>query len=852
MTASYRRLGEVIPIMGLADGCVISRRGDVTVGWEMTLPVAFSMTEEGYDEIVSSFASAARLLPPWTMIHRQDVFLYERYRGEYGRGYLSDSFNRHFEGRRYLTHRQYLFLTMSGKASATRKIASTAAFGIRYNAPVPDPEDIRQFGVKAEEFITVVTGGGRVKARRLTEEDLEGRGTRAGLIDRYLMLGEEGPLRSDIETLPGEVRVSDKVMLGFKIAEAEELPGEVSDVIRVEELSTGASSLYLSYASALGIRLDCEHFVNQYILMPSQTQVLQDLDAKRKRMVSMSSSAENRVNAGQIQEFIDAVHRDSLTACLSHVNVLVWGPGSESLELKGKVSSALSSMGIVATRSLYDLPTLYWAGCPGGACEISVENLMTQELGGMLCMGINETFDRPVPGGTLKVVDRLRNVPIAIDIQRSARDQGLIDNYNVFLLGPSGTGKSFFTNYFLRQCYDNGEHLFGIDVGDSYQGLAAVIREESRGRDGVYMSWDDEHPFSFNPFVGWSGWVDRTGALRQDDSGVTFFLALLKALWRPRGGWTTELLSILETIVIDFVVSMRTAGLDRLPVFDDFYRFLGEEIKPRIMPVYDDRGEVKSMPKDPYVVAFTPVTPDDFDIASFLRALKAYSAEGGYSFLLNERDPRDLFASRFTVFEVSALSQSDRDPLFYSVCVLCIMNAFDHKMRGSGGFKRIFIDEAWKAIANETMAPYLREIWKVSRKYQCGAMVITQELDDILSSEVIREAILQNSDTKILLNQQKNMNRFGQLSSLMGLSDHQRDLILSMELAHNPDYYYKDCYIGMNGRYGVYSIEASPEEAMAFESDKVRKRPMLELAAELGSIRKAIDELVGSSSGRRK
>ena len=130
-------------------------------------------------------------------------------------------------------------------------------------------------------------------------------------------------------------------------------------------------------------------------------------------------------------------------------------------------------------------------------------------------------------------------------------------------------------------------------------------------------------------------------------------------------------------------------------------------------------------------------------------------------------------------------------------------------------------------------------------------MVITQELDDILSSEVIREAILQNSDTKILLNQQKNMNRFGQLSSLMGLSGHQKDLILSMELAHNPDYYYKDCYIGMNGRYGVYSIEASPEEAMAFESDKVRKRPMLDRAAELGSIREAIDELVGSS-GRRK
>lgn len=840
MTYSHRRLGEVLPVMAVKDGWIFSKRGDVTIGWEMTLPVAFSLTEVEYDEIVQSFAAAAKLLPQWTMIHRQDVFLYEEYEGEYGKGFLSDCFNSHFDGRRYLTHRQYLFLTLTTKASALKQISQSAAFGIRFTAPRPSDEDLRQFAVKAEEFISVLTGSGRLKARRLTQEEIEGRGVRPGLIDRYLMLGEEGPLRSDIIQNPDGMQVFDKVMLGFKVSESEHLPGEVTDVSRVDELSTPASELFLSYGSAIGLRLDCEHVVNQYVLMPAQGHVLQELDRKQKKMTSMSTSPENRVNAEQINRYIDDVHKDSLTSCYAHMNILVWGSKDEARELKGRVSSALSTMGVVATQSLYDLPTLFLAGVPGGACEISRENLMTQELTSMLCMGINETFDRPVEGGLFQVVDRLRNVPITIDIQKAARSRGFIDNYNVFLLGPSGSGKSFFTNFFLRQCYDVGEHVFVIDVGDSYQGLCQIINELSAGRDGVYMSWDIDHPFSFNPFIGYKEWLDKDGALRQDHSGVTFFLSFLTTAWRPAGGWTSDMMSVLEKIVTEFLVKQKRERRSGLPIFDDFYRYLGEDVLPRIVPEYDEKGDVLRMPENPFIVAYNPVKPEDFDIAKFMRALVAYSLEGGYSFLLNDREPKDLFASRFTVFEVYRLSQGNA--LFYSICVLCIMNAFDQKMQNASGFKRVVIDEAWKAIANETMAPYLKGLWKTARKYQTSAMVVTQELDDIISSEVIKEAILQNSDTKILLNQSKNANRFGQLSSLMGLGEHQKNQILSIGLAHNPDYLYTDVYIGMNNRYGVYSIEASLEEALAYESDKVKKQPLLDRAGELGSIREAVEE----------
>lgn len=838
-----RDLYWLMPIMAVEDGVVISKRGEVTVGWELSLPVVYGLTEEGYDEVVNAFVNAAVLLPPWTMIHRQDVFTYDRWKGEYDGRYLSDCFNAHFEGRRFLAHRQFLYLTMSTKGSALKANSQTAAFGIRFSAGFPDQEAMRTFLNKAEEFITVLTGCPYVKARPLASEDYEGVGIEPGLVDSYMSVWQDGPLRSDYVLSPEKVRMFDKTLLGFKISEAEVMNfGEVSDVAHVGDGSS-VYDLCLSFGSALGVRLDCEHVVNQYILIPNQQDVLRDLDRKKKRMTSGRKQAENRVNADDISGFIDAVHRDGLTTCFHHMNVLAWCELGQELDVKGRISSALSTMGINATQSLNDLPSLFFAGVPGGACEIGKDNLMLQELTSMVCMGLNETFERDVPGGLVQVSDRMRNVPLRIDLGRRARALRYIDNYNVFLLGPSGSGKSFFTNYLLQQCYDAGEHIFVIDVGDSYEGLCQIVNETSGGRDGIYMTWDVDHPFSFNPFIGYETWLDRQGNIRQDESGVTFFISFLTTAWKPESGWRSENLSILERILGDFVQwALVNVPAGELPVFNDFFLFLVNEIAPRIMPVLDEQGNVVRLPADPYIVGKLPVRPGDFDVGRFIRSLSSYSSEGSYAFLLNDRHPKDLFASRFTVFEVRKLSEGN--PLFYSLCVLCIMNAFDLKMRNASGFKRMVVDEAWKAIANETMAPYLREIWKTSRKHSCSAMVVTQELDDVISSEVIKEAILTNSDIKILLNQEKNANRFGQLESLLGLGEHQKNLILSMGHAHNPAYFYTDVYIGMNNRYNVYAIEASKQQALAFESEKEKKAPLLERARELGSIRDAIDDWV--------
>ena len=544
----------------------------------------------------------------------------------------------------------------------------------------------------------------------------------------------------------------------------------------------------------------------------------------------MSKNAENRIGAEELAEFADQTHKESLTCIKAHTNVLVWGDESLEQELRGKISAALSGMNILCVQNTCDTHILWYSAFPGAAGEISGDNLMTRELKNFLCLGINDTYDRGIPGGIMKMCDRFRNIPLRIDIQEAAYREGLIDNYNAFILGGSGTGKSFFTNYFVRSCYDAGQTVFIIDVGDSYQGLCSVIREESAGRDGIYHTWDKDHPITFDAFIGIKEWVDEAGRLQQDSDGVNFLLSFLQTLWSPIGGWNADSSNILKQIIRDFALACRK--WNGRPVFDTFRKFIVKNIAPK---VHSTTG---------YQCGSVQVTDERFDIDGLILAMGDYAEGGAFGFMLNDPNPRDIFSSRFTVFEVDKLSAIN-DPKFYSLCILCIMNSFNARMRSTPGMKVMVIEEAWKAIANETMSGYLAGLWKTARKFQTSAVVVTQQVSDIMSSQVIRDTILQNSSVRILLDQSNNRNSFSQLQELLGLTDHQKDVILSMNRTRREGLHYRDVFIALGEKkYGVYATEVSPQEAICYESNKEKKRPFLELSAKIGPI-EAIRKLAG-------
>ena len=828
METNILKLEDCIPVASILDNAIIARDGAVTIGWALFPPQEHTVTQEEYDSLTTLMASAFRGLPEWTMVHRQDIYRKCRYHSEQTGQFICDSYSMHFEGREYLDHIQYIWFSFNpareGRAGVMKGTLQGSAAGIRYRTP--DLKDLHErmlhFESRCSEFVSVITSDA-YSARRLMDNDLE-----SALEDHCLWYGSPVD-HTDIIQKDGTYLDRDtRRMFSYSFCRTDDMPGEVSNTVKVRELSGTDSDILMSCASPIGSDLEEEHIVNIYYLFPNQAAVLRDLDKRRRSMTSMSKgSAENTVNAEGIAEFINLIHSESTMAVYTHMNVLVWGDRQRERAMRGQTGAALSQMGLTAKMNTVDMPQLWLASFPGGEMEIGEDNLMIAELEQALCLGINETFANGIADGAIRLCDRRRGVPVRFDVQETAYRLRLIESFNHVVVGPSGSGKSYYMNKYVASCYENGQQVFIIDKGDSYEVLCELIRERSGGRDGAYLQWSEEHPFSFNPLRGWRQWGEL------DSSGYPFFLGILQLLWTPPGGWDNAAKNTLERMVTQFLDSWK--GMESDPVFGDFCDYVRTVIGPAIDPEAFGVSTSES-----FTVGGSRVRKEDFPVAEFSKAMSAYSREGRYAFLLNSPAPPDLFESRFTVFEMDAL-ENRKDATLYNLCVLSIMNAFEEKMRNTPGFKLMVIEEAWKAIATESMADYIRGLWKTARKFHTSATVVTQQVSDIMSSEVIKDAIIGNSPVRSLLDQRGNAASLGDVCRLFELSPIERGLLKSVGRGVAGSNDARQVFVSLGGRkYSVFTVETSEVEGIIYESDKDRKRAIFRRRDRLGSMKEAV------------
>ena len=414
----------------------------------------------------------------------------------------------------------------------------------------------------------------------------------------------------------------------------------------------------------------------------------------------------------------------------------------------------------------------------------------------------------------MKMCDRLRLVPQRCDIQEKAREMGLIENYNVFLLGPSGSGKSFFMNKYLKSCYDAGQHVFLIDVGDSYRALCNIIKEESKGLDGTYYTFEKGKPISFNPFRN----VERFRTA--DNQALNFLFTLMMTLWKNDN---ETMNSASMKIVRDSIIGFIDRWTDKCdPVFNDYYRYVRDELCLSL-------GQKE-------------IGKEYFDLKDYLISLEQFYEGGVYDYLLNSYENADILNDRFVVFEIDRIKG---DPVIYPVTTLVIMDAFMEKMASSGDYKVMCIEEAWKAIMGTQMATYMMELWKTARKHRTSAMVVTQELKDIVSSPVIKDTIIENSAVKILLDQTRYINRFDALADHLSLDEDDKAMVLSLNRYRKGVAAGREVYFNLGNRKSfVMRLEVSPEERIAFSSQKRDKVRIAKEVAKTGSYVKAIRNLV--------
>ena len=821
------------PLLSVENGCIVSKDADLTVAFEVELPELYTVTADEYEAMHSSWIKAVKVLPEHSVVCKQDWFVKETYRPKTDDGeqsFLTRSYELHFNERPYLNHKCYLFLTKTTRERSRRKSDfNTLCRGFLLPKEITDKDAAARFLEAVEQFERIMNDSGHIRLRRLETDEITGTKERPGLVEKYfsLSLEDETTVLQDICLKPGRMRIGDKRLCLHTLSDTEDLPGRLSTDMRYERMSTDRSDCRLSFAAPVGLLLSCNHIYSQYVFIDDAQEILQMMEKNSRNMLSLSKySRSNAVNQEWTEMYLDEAHTKGVLPVRCHCNVIAWAEDAEEFRrIRNDTGSQLAMMECTPRYNTIDTPVIYWAGIPGNAGDFPSEESFYTFLEQAVCLFAGETNYRssPSPFG-IRLADRQNGIPVHVDISDLPMKKGIITNRNKFILGPSGSGKSFFTNHLVRQYYEQGAHILLVDTGNSYQGLCRMIHDRTNGKDGIYITYEEDNPISFNPFYTESGKFD----VEKRDSINTLILTL----WKREDESPKRSEEVALSGAVNAYIRKISENRNIRPDFNGFYEFVADDYRRMI--------EEKK------------VREKDFDIDGFLNVLEPFYRGGDYDFLLNSDKELDLTGKRFIVFELDNISSNK---VLLPVVTLIIMETFIAKMRRLKGIRKmILIEECWKALMSANMSEYIKYLFKTVRKYFGEAVVVTQEVDDIISSPIVKEAIINNSDCKILLDQRKYINKFEHIQRLLGLTEKEKGQILSINQANHPGRFYREVWIGLGGTCSaVYATEVSEEEYFTFTTEESEKLEVQRIAGgPEGSLEGAIRRLAEKKREEQK
>jgi conjugation system TraG family ATPase len=780
-----KNLFDILPLYGVEHNAILSKMGDVTVVFKIQLPELFTLSNDEYEAFHHAWIKAIRVLPTHSILHKQDWFIEAQYLPDFikdDNSFLSRCSDRFFNERPYLDHECYILLT---KKPVNRKVSSSMFSSLLRRAIVPEetlqPKHYHEFLSQVGQFEKILSDSGFVSMQRLNDAEL------VDIIIQYLNLQTDEAIIRDIE-FKNEWKIGENYCQLYTMADAEFVPALCGSRISYDKFSTDKTKFSVGFASPIGQLLSCNHIYNQYVFMEDVQKTLKKLESKRLRLQSLSSySRENAIAREATDNFLNEAISEQKLAVKAHFNLLAWTDNQDKLkQIRNLCSSALTQMDATPKQETEGSAQIFWAGIPGNAADFPMNDTFDTFSPQACCFFNLETNYRSSlsPVG-IRLGDRLSGKPVHVDISDEPMQKGICTNRNKFILGPSGSGKSFFTNHMVRTYYEQGTHVVLVDVGHSYKGLCDLV-------NGYYFTYDEKNPIKFNPF--YIGQGDHLDTEKKES-----IKTLLLALWKK----DNENFNRSEYVALSNALQLYYEQLEKnetlFACFNTFYEFLQTEF---VQVLINDKVKDK-----------------DFDVSNFLYVLRPYYKGGEFDYLLNATQNLDLLQQRFIVFELDNIKDH---PILFPVVTIIIMEVFISKMRKLKGIRKmILIEEAWKAIAKEGMAEYIKYLFKTVRKFFGEAIVVTQEVEDIISSPVVKQAIINNSDCKILLDQSKYQNKFDQIQELLGLTEKEKALVLSLNKANDPSKKYKEVFISLGGMLSkVYRTEVSTEEYLAYNYSK--------------------------------
>ena len=754
-------------------GVLYTKTGEYSAILKIENPVQkYSANIDNYYEFTNLLTALAQTLGEGYAIHKQDVFIKKQFHDETNDNheFLSESYFRYFTGRTYTDVQTYLIITQENKKSHLFSF---------------DSKKWRDFLVKIRKVKDQLKDSGVDSAY------LDG-ATARNYVDRYFSMNFTDKIVSMTNFKVDDecISMGNKRCKVYSLVDVDciNLPSVIRPYTNIEVNNTSMPVDLVSIVD--NIPLAETVIYNQMIFMPNQKRELSLLDKKKNRHASMPNPS-NLIAVEDIKKVQDVIARENKQLVYAHFNIVVSLPIDEDIQkCTNHLENSFGRMGIHISKRAYNQLELFVNSFPGNCYGMNpdYDRFLTLSDAATCLMykeHIQHSEDTP-----LKVyyTDR-QGVPVAIDISGKEGKNKITDNSNFFILGPSGSGKSFFTNSMVRQLWEQNTDIVLVDTGNSYEGLCDYV-------NGKYISYTEEHPITMNPFA-----INRE---ELNIEKIGFLKNLIMLIWKGTNGKITKTEDhLIEDVITEYYDAHFRLGKVKELSFNTFYEYSTKRI-PEI--VRDNNLE-------------------GIDLATYNYLLKDFYKGGNHELTLNENLDTALFDETFIVFEIDSIKD---DPLLFPLVTLIIMDVFIQKMRIKKNRKVLVIEEAWKAIASPMMAEYIKYLYKTARKFWASVGVVTQEIQDIVGSPIVKEAIINNSDVIMLLDQSKFKERFDEIKAILGLTDVDCRKIFTINRLENKEgrSFFREVFIRRGQNAAVFGVEEPHECYMTYTTERAEKEAL--------------------------
>lgn len=804
-------------------GVLYTKTGEFSAILAMQNPVQkYCADINEYGSFSNLMTSLMATLGEGYAIHKQDILTRKNFHScdEGNKEFLSRSYFKYFEGREYKDCTTYITITQENKKSRLFSY---------------DGKKWKDFLVKVGKVRDQLRDRG-INSKFLTAKEAK------FFVDQYLAQDytSEHVSLNNFKVGEEQIGVGERKFKIYSLVDVDSivLPTLVRPYTNIEVnnicMPVDLLALIDNVPEAKSV------VFNQVVFLPSQKQEMSKLAKKKNRHSSLPNPS-NQIAVDDITKVEELVARESKQLVHCHFNLVVTVDKDADIQkCTNYLENAFGRIGIQISQRAYNQLELFVGSFPGNCYSMNKDYDRFLTLGDAAgCLMYKEKLPKS-EDTPLKVyyTDR-QGVPVAIDISGKEGKKKLTDNSNFFCLGPSGSGKSFHMNSVVRQLWEQNTDVVMVDTGNSYEGLCEYV-------GGKYISYTEEHPITMNPFK-----IQRQ---ELNVEKMDFLKNLVMLIWKGNAAIPSKIEELLiEQVIKEYYEAyfMGFKGYSKTQIEALHKKFLietategkptdtNEDVEERIWSKIKDMEDRRkalvvdelsfntffeySTARLPYICSENRIT--GIDMSSYNFSMSEFYRGGTYERTLNENIDSSLFDETFIVFEIDTIK--DNKTLFPLV-TLIIMDVFIQKMRIKKNRKVLVIEEAWKAVASPMMAEYIKYLYKTARKFWAMVGVVTQELQDIIGSPIVKEAIINNSDITILLDQGKFKERFDDIKAVLGLTDVECSKIFTINRLENKEgrSFFREVFIRRGLVSDVYGVEEPRECYMTYTTERAEKEAL--------------------------